>query len=134
MLRLIGLRTKLNIPFEIYRLSCSGRANRNFLGRLANFANDELWGRQTDVPWAIRFPRGGYIPRHPSQLYEACLEGIGLFILLNLLWKSSYCRGHTGMISSAFLLGYAICRMLVEQYREPDAQLGFLWLGLTMGQ
>lgn len=105
-----------------------------FLGRLANFANDELWGRATDVPWAIRFPRGGYIPRHPSQLYEACLEGICLFIVLNLMWKSSWCRQRRGLISAAFLLGYALCRLIIERFREPDAQLGFLWFGLTMGQ
>ena len=105
-----------------------------FLGRLANFINDELWGRVTDVPWAIRFPRGGYLPRHPSQLYEAFLEGICLFIILNLMWRSKWCRERTGLISAVFLLGYALFRLIVEQYREPDAQLGFLWLGLTMGQ
>ncbi len=105
-----------------------------FLGRIANFINDELWGRVTDVAWAVRFPRGGYLPRHPSQLYEACLEGILLFIILNLMWCNSKCRNRTGLISGAFLLGYAAVRVLMEQFREPDAQLGFLWCGLTMGQ
>ncbi|MBP5352204.1 MAG: prolipoprotein diacylglyceryl transferase [Alphaproteobacteria bacterium] len=105
-----------------------------FLGRLANFANDELWGRVTDVSWAVRFPNGGYLPRHPSQLYEACLEGIGLFILLNCLWRVRYVREHSGLISAAFLLGYSVARMIVEQFREPDAQIGFLWQGITMGQ
>ena len=105
-----------------------------FLGRLANFINDELWGRVTDVPWAVRFPRGGYLPRHPSQLYEAFLEGICLFVILNFMWKNKWCRTHTGLIAGTFLLGYAIFRLIVEQYREPDAQLGFLWLGMTMGQ
>lgn len=105
-----------------------------FLGRLANFINDELWGRLTDVAWAVRFPRGGYLPRHPSQLYEACLEGILLFAALNLMWRSKWCRERKGFISGAFLLGYALCRTIVEQFREPDAQLGFLWCGLTMGQ
>lgn len=105
-----------------------------FLGRLANFINDELWGRVTDVAWAVRFPRGGYLPRHPSQLYEACLEGIGLFVILNLLWRNKWCREHDGIISAVFLLGYAGFRSLMEQFREPDAQLGFLWGGLTMGQ
>lgn len=105
-----------------------------FLGRLANFINDELWGRVTNVAWAVRFPRGGYLPRHPSQLYEACLEGIFLFVVLNLMWRNSWCRKHTGLISGTFLLGYAAVRVFVEQFREPDAQLGFLWLGLTMGQ
>lgn len=105
-----------------------------FLGRLANFANDELWGRVTDVAWAVRFPRGGYVPRHPSQIYEACLEGIGLFIVLNLMYKSKLCRERIGLVSAVFLLGYALCRALIEQFREPDAQIGFLWGGLTMGQ
>lgn len=105
-----------------------------FLGRIANFINDELWGRVTDVAWAVRFPRGGYLPRHPSQLYEAFFEGICLFIILNLMWKNKWCREHTGLISGAFLLGYAAFRMVVEQFREPDAQLGFLWFGMTMGQ
>ena len=105
-----------------------------FLGRLANFTNDELWGRVTDVAWAVRFPRGGYLPRHPSQIYEACSEGIVLFIVLNWLWQKKWCREHTGFISSMFLLGYAACRTLVEQFREPDAQIGFLWGHITMGQ
>lgn len=105
-----------------------------FFGRLANFVNDELWGRITDVAWAVRFPNGGYVPRHPSQIYEAFLEGILLFCVLNLLWRSKYCRDNEGTISAAFLLGYAVVRMISEQFREPDAQLGFLWFGLTMGQ
>lgn len=105
-----------------------------FLGRMANFVNDELWGRVTDVPWAVRFPHGGYLPRHPSQLYEACLEGIVLFAVLNLMWQNEWCRKRRGFISGVFLLGYAVCRTFVEQFREPDAQLGFLWGGLTMGQ
>ena len=105
-----------------------------FLGRLANFVNDELWGRVTNVAWAVRFPNGGYLPRHPSQLYEACLEGVVLFVILNLLWTNKQCRERKGFISGAFLLGYALFRMLLEQFREPDAQLGFLWSGVTMGQ
>ena len=105
-----------------------------FLGRLANFINDELWGRVTDVAWAIRFPHGGYLPRHPSQLYEACLEGIALFVILNLMWQNKWCRERKGFISGAFLLGYALFRTFLEQFREPDVQLGFLWAGLTMGQ
>lgn len=105
-----------------------------FFGRLANFINDELWGRVTNVAWAVRFPRGGYLPRHPSQIYEACLEGIVLFIVLNILWKNKWCREHTGFISGIFLLGYALCRSIVEQFREPDAQIGFLYGHITMGQ
>ncbi len=105
-----------------------------FLGRLANFVNDELWGRVTNVAWAVRFPNGGYLPRHPSQLYEACLEGVVLFVILNLMWTNKQCRERKGFISGAFLLGYALFRMILEQFREPDAQLGFLWNGVTMGQ
>ena len=105
-----------------------------FLGRLANFANDELWGRVTDVAWAVRFPRGGYVPRHPSQIYEACLEGVLLFVVLNLLWPKKWCREHTGFISGLFLLMYALCRTIVEQFREPDAQIGFLPGHITLGQ
>lgn len=105
-----------------------------FLGRLANFVNDELWGRVTDVSWAVRFPRGGYLPRHPSQIYEACLEGILLFVVLNLMWRSKWCRERVGFISGMFLLLYAACRAFVEQFREPDAQIGFLFGHVTMGQ
>lgn len=105
-----------------------------FFGRIANFINDELWGRITDVPWAVRFPKGGYLPRHPSQLYEAFLEGIGLFVILNLLWQNKWCRKHDGLISAVFLLGYAGFRFCLEQFRQPDSQLGFIWSGLTMGQ
>lgn len=105
-----------------------------FLGRLANFANDELWGRVTDVAWAVRFPRGGYLPRHPSQIYEALMEGVLLFAVLNILWKNKWCREHTGFVSGMFLLGYSVCRIFAEQFREPDAQIGFLWSGLTMGE
>ena len=105
-----------------------------FLGRIANFINDELWGRVTDVAWAVRFPRGGFVPRHPSQIYEACLEGIVLFCILNYLWRKKFFRENHGYISAIFLLGYALARLVVEQFREPDIQLGFLWYGLTMGQ
>lgn len=105
-----------------------------FLGRIANFINDELWGRVTDVAWAVRFPHGGFLPRHPSQLYEACLEGIVLFVILNLLWCNKRCREHSGVVSAAFLLGYSGFRAFLEMFREPDAQLGFLFGGLTMGQ
>lgn len=105
-----------------------------FLGRLANFANDELWGRASDLPWAIRFPRGGYIPRHPSQIYEALLEGLLMFIILNIAWRFKFMRERQGLISALFLLCYAGFRAFCEQFREPDAQIGFLWLNTTMGQ
>ncbi len=105
-----------------------------FLGRLANFVNDELWGRVTDVPWAVRFPNGGYLPRHPSQLYEAALEGVVLFILLNLLWRVKWVRQHTGFISGLFLTAYGLFRISLEPFRQPDAQLGFIFGHTTMGQ
>ena len=105
-----------------------------FLGRLANFVNDELWGRVTDVAWAVRFPHGGFLPRHPSQLYEACTEGICMFIILNLLWRYKWIREKTGFVSGAFAFLYALFRMSMEPFREPDAQLGFFFGSITMGQ
>lgn len=105
-----------------------------FLGRLANFVNDELWGRVTDVPWAVRFPSGGFLPRHPSQLYEAFFEGIFLFCLLNCLWRVRWVRVHTGFVSGVFALFYGICRISMEQFREPDAHMGFFFTYFTMGQ
>jgi phosphatidylglycerol---prolipoprotein diacylglyceryl transferase len=103
-----------------------------FLGRLANFVNGELWGRPTDVPWAMVFPGGGPLARHPSQLYEAGLEGIVLFIVLALLVRAGALK-RPGLIIGAFAVGYAIARTFCEFFREPDVQLGFLWGGLTMG-
>jgi phosphatidylglycerol:prolipoprotein diacylglycerol transferase len=105
-----------------------------FLGRLANFINGELWGRASDVPWAMVFPNAGPEPRHPSQLYEAALEGLLLFAVVQLLaWRPRQPE-QRGQIGGAFLAGYALARITVEQFREPDAQLGFLMGGLTMGQ
>lgn len=105
-----------------------------FLGRLANFVNDELWGRVTNVAWAIRFPAGGYLPRHPSQLYEAFFEGMVLFFLLNWLWSKEKIRNNYGMVSGIFVLLYGIFRMIMEQFRQPDVQLGFFFEKFTMGQ
>lgn len=101
------------------------------LGRLGNFINGELFGRVTDVPWGIVFPLGGDLPRHPSQLYEALLEGPVLFGLL--WWLRLRTRFH-GQILSAFLLLYGVFRFVAEFFREPDAQLGFIAFGLSMGQ
>ncbi|MFZ0424211.1 MAG: prolipoprotein diacylglyceryl transferase [Xanthobacteraceae bacterium] len=103
-----------------------------FLGRIANFINGELWGRPTDVPWAMIFPKAGPIPRHPSQLYEAALEGVVLFIVLAVLVR---CGGlkRPGITAGVFALGYGMARTTCELFREPDLQLGFLWGGLTMG-
>jgi phosphatidylglycerol:prolipoprotein diacylglycerol transferase len=104
------------------------------LGRLANFINGELFGRVSDVPWAMIFPRGGLEPRHPSQLYEAVLEGLVLFIVLAVLSRNKIIRKRPGVLLGVFLLGYALARAIVELYREPDIQLGTLAAGLTMGQ
>jgi phosphatidylglycerol:prolipoprotein diacylglycerol transferase len=105
-----------------------------FLGRLANFANGELWGRATDVPWAMVFPSGGPEPRHPSQLYQAFLEGLCLFALLLLLVRIPAVRARPGMLCGVFLAGYGVARLVGELFRQPDAHLGFLVAGATMGQ
>src|SRR6185295_9775192 len=104
------------------------------LGRVANFINSELWGRPADssVPWAMVFPNGGPLPRHPSQLYEAGLEGVVLFAVLFFLIRRGALR-RPGLIIGAFAIGYSIARSFCEFFREPDPQLGFLWGGLTMG-
>jgi len=102
------------------------------LGRMANFINGELWGRPTDVPWAMVFPGGGPLPRHPSQLYEAALEGLVLLIVLWLAMRAGALK-RPGLVIGLFAIGYAIARTICELFREPDPQLGFLWGGLTMG-
>jgi phosphatidylglycerol:prolipoprotein diacylglycerol transferase len=103
-----------------------------FLGRLANFINGELWGRPSDAPWAMVFPGGGPVARHPSQLYEAALEGIGVFVLLAICIRLGALK-RPGLTIGIFAIGYAVARSFCELFREPDAQLGFLWGGLTMG-
>ncbi|PTQ13200.1 prolipoprotein diacylglyceryl transferase [Sphingomonas oleivorans] len=107
-----------------------------FFGRLANFVNGELWGRETDVPWAMIFPdpNAGGVPRHPSQLYEAALEGIVLFAVLAFFFWRTKARYEPGKLVGIFLLGYGLSRFIVEFFREPDVQLGTLSWGLTMGQ
>jgi phosphatidylglycerol:prolipoprotein diacylglycerol transferase len=103
-------------------------------GRLANFVNGELWGRFTDVPWAMVFPRAvPAVPRHPSQLYEAGLEGLVLFVVLGLMVRAGALR-RPGLVLGAFAALYAVARSFCELFREPDKQLGFLWGGATMGQ
>ena len=104
------------------------------LGRLANFVNGELFGRETTVPWGMVFPRGGDVVRHPSQLYEATLEGLVLFLVLFFLVHLPRFRARVGFLSGTFLFLYGSFRFGVEFLREPDAQLGFLYAGATMGQ
>ncbi len=103
------------------------------LVRLANFVNGELFGRVTDVSWAMVFPNGGDEPRHPSQLYEAGLEGIALFLLLRLLTHRYHKLATRGFVSGAFCAGYGAARTFAEFFREPDFQIGYLAGGLTMG-
>ena len=111
-----------------------------FFGRIANFVNGELWGRPVadtpwaDVPWAVVFPNAGPEPRHPSQLYEAGLEGLLLFLILLPLAANPRMRAKPGLVLGLFAIGYGLSRFVVEFVRQPDAQLGFLWLGATMGQ
>jgi phosphatidylglycerol---prolipoprotein diacylglyceryl transferase len=102
------------------------------LGRLANFVNAELWGRPTDVPWAVVFP-GEDFGRHPSQLYEAALEGLLLFLAVRIATHSFGALKHPGRASGVFALGYGLARIFAEYFREPDDFLGFIWGGLTMG-
>ncbi len=105
-----------------------------FFGRIANFINGELWGRVTDMPWGMVFPTGGPVPRHPSQLYEAFFEGAVLFTLLFILQRFTTARERPGTLAGTFLMGYGVARIIGELFRQPDEQLGFLFLGVTMGQ
>lgn len=103
-----------------------------FFGRAANFINGELWGRVTDVPWAVIFPSVDYLPRHPSQLYEMLTEGLLLFLLLIFV---SAKKRTAGCISGTFLICYSLIRFLLEFVRQPDSHLGFIYANwLTMGQ
>lgn len=122
-------------PFRMGDLIAAAGPIGLFFGRIANFVNGELWGRVTTHPFGMIFPNAPTPePRHPSQLYEAGLEGLLLFTLLwYLAWRTDALK-HPGRIGGIFLLGYAISRFSVEFVREPDAQLGFLFGGATMGQ
>ena len=106
------------------------------LGRIANFVNGELWGREApdSLPWAMIFPNGGPVPRHPSQLYEALLEGLVLFLVMFVLSRQERLRARFGWLTGAFLVGYGIARTTGEFFREPDLFLGYLIGGVTMGQ
>jgi phosphatidylglycerol:prolipoprotein diacylglycerol transferase len=108
-----------------------------FFGRLANFINGELWGRAADpaeVPWAMVFPGGGALPRHPSQIYEALLEGLILLAIVQTAWRMPALRARPGVVAGLFLAGYGLARFTVEFFRQPDAHLGYLYAGATMGQ
>jgi phosphatidylglycerol:prolipoprotein diacylglycerol transferase len=107
-----------------------------FFGRIANFINGELWGRPAPdwLPWAMLFPNAGPVPRHPSEIYEALLEGVVLFLVMLALSRHEALRGRFGWLTGAFLVGYGIARSTCELFREPDVFLGYLIGGVTMGQ
>jgi phosphatidylglycerol---prolipoprotein diacylglyceryl transferase len=133
VLAVVLFAKKNKIPIlSLGDVTCATGTLGVLLGRIANFINGELWGRPTDVAWGMVFPSGGPIPRHPSQLYEAALEGLLLFIVLALLIRGGALR-RPGLIIGAFAVGYSLARSFCELFREPDAQLGFLWNTITMG-
>ena len=104
------------------------------LGRLANFVNGELWGRPTGTDWGVVFPGAGPEPRYPSQLFEFALEGVLLFSIMTMLFWGTRARLRPGLLAGVFGVAYGVSRVIVENYREPDRQIGFLSTGLTMGQ
>jgi len=130
---LFGRANKLDV-FRLGDVITAAAPIGLFFGRIANFINGELWGLPSNVPWAIVFPDGGPQPRHPSQLYEAALEGIVLFLLLR--WATHgppKLLNRRGVVAGLFLLGYGVARTLIENVREPDAYMPHFPLGLTMG-
>jgi phosphatidylglycerol:prolipoprotein diacylglycerol transferase len=132
---LLFCRARKIDPFAFGDLISAAGPIGLFLGRITNFINGELYGRVTDASWAVVFPRAGdNLPRHPSQLYEAGLEGLLLFTLLWWLAVRTNALKSPGRIAGVFLCGYALSRFVVEFFREPDAQLGFIYAGATMGQ
>ncbi|WP_039457380.1 prolipoprotein diacylglyceryl transferase [Candidatus Jidaibacter acanthamoebae] len=119
---------------RLFDLLCCVVSPGIFLGRIANFINGELYGRVTDVEWGIIFPHAGYLPRHPSQLYEALGEGLILFAVMQLLFHFTNLRNKKGALTGIFLIGYSTIRMLIENFREPDFQVGYVFNSLTLGQ
>lgn len=125
-------RRKINL-LRLSDLICATAPIGLFFGRISNFINGELYGRTTELPIGVVFPASGDgLPRHPSQIYEALLEGLLLFCILYLILKSK--RFKTGTASGVFLIGYGVFRSMVEFVREPDAQLGMIWDVISMGQ
>ena len=120
----------LSIP-TICDLGVIGAPLGLFFGRCANFINGELWGKPTDLPWGVMFETGGAVYRHPSQLYEATLEGLVLFLVV---WIYSIKKRPPGAVSGLFLFGYGLARFVVEFFREPDSYLGLQALDLSRGQ
>lgn len=130
---LFSMKRKLPV-LRLTDLVCCAVPIGLFFGRLANFVNGELFGRVTDVSWGIIFPNGGPLPRHPSQLYEAFLEGLELFTIMMIMAHKFTIREMPGVLSGVFLIGYGLSRIIVECFREPDEQLGYFFSFVTMGQ
>ena len=125
-------RRKLSL-LSVADLACAFAPIGLFFGRLANFINGELWGRATNVPWAMIFPHGGDVPRHPSQLYEAALEGLLLFVLMQIAMRLFRAHQRPGLLSALFLAGYGTFRFICEFYREPDTQfIGPISMGMAL--
>jgi len=125
-------RRKLSL-LSVSDLVCAFAPIGLFFGRLANFINGELWGRAANVPWAMIFPRGGPVPRHPSQLYEATLEGLLLLVVLQIALRVFRAHERPGLISALFLAGYGTFRFICEFYREPDTQfIGPVSMGMAL--
>jgi phosphatidylglycerol:prolipoprotein diacylglycerol transferase len=130
---IVAKKHKLNILSVLDIAACCAPIGI-FLGRIANFVNGELNGRVTEVPWAVIFPYGDRLPHHPSQLYEAFTEGFLLFIIINILMMKFNLYKRPGIISGLFCIFYSLFRFIVENFRQPDEQLGFIIFTLTMGQ
>jgi phosphatidylglycerol---prolipoprotein diacylglyceryl transferase len=130
---LFARRRAINVWSLFDIIACAAPVGLGLV-RLANFINSELWGRVTDAPWGVVFPNGGPLPRHPSQIYEAALEGLALFLVMRLLSHSLFKLRKPGFTAGAFVALYGLFRIAVETVRQPDSQLGFLAGGwLTMG-
>lgn len=125
-------RRKLSL-LSVADLACAFAPIGLFFGRLANFINGELWGRAANVPWAMIFPHGGDTPRHPSQLYEAALEGLLLFVLMQIALRLLRAHERPGLLSALFFAGYGTFRFICEFYREPDTQfIGPVSMGMAL--
>ena len=129
---LFAWRNKLDL-YELGDLICAATPLGLLFGRLANFIKPELWGRVTEVPWAMVFPGAGPLPRHPSQLYEAALEGVVLFLVLRWGTHGAKLLRKRGVIAGLFFMGYGLIRVALENVREPDEGMPDFPLGLTMG-
>ncbi len=129
---LFGRKNKINY-FIFLDLIAMAAPIGIFLGRITNFINSELYGRETNLYWSVKFEKIDNLSRHPSQIYEAFFEGIILFLLLNIVFKKYYYKS-VGVISSLFIIFYSLFRFMIEYTREPDPQLGIIFTYFTMGQ